>query len=356
MRYSSTRLEKIARLFLHYSGSQAQEVDLVSRHLVTANLRGHDSHGLGMIHMYADYLKDGRLQPNTPLEVLQDKGVVLQFSGLRGYGQRIGYEATEQAIERAKALGLCVYTIKHSCHLGRIGSYGEQVADAGLISLHFVNVLDYMPMVAPFGAREGRFGTNPICIALPKTAKHERFILDFATSVVAVGKTRVAMLAGKKFDEPIAVSADGAITNDPNVMWKAPTGALLACAKHKGSGLSFACELLAGLLSQGGTLQPGNPRNGSIGNCMFSIVLDPSVFCNLAWMHQEMDAMMDFVLQAPPCEGHERVLMPGDPERRSTQDRLTHGIEISEGEWQTILQACHKVGVPDHALEEALKD
>lgn len=130
MRYTARQIEDAARHFLTASGSDEYEADIVARHMLEANLRGHDSHGIGMTAMYADYLKKGQLKPNTPPTIEQDRGAVLQFNGNLGYGQRAGYEATKIAIERAKETGVCLYTIKHSCHLGRIGTYGEQAAAA----------------------------------------------------------------------------------------------------------------------------------------------------------------------------------------------------------------------------------
>ena len=114
-----------------------------------------------MIAMYALYQKDGRLKSNTPARLVKDAGSILQFSGDRGYGQRVGFEATNAAIERAKQNGICMYTIANTCHLGRIGTYGEQCADAGMVSLHFVNVNQFDPLVAPYGGADARSARTP---------------------------------------------------------------------------------------------------------------------------------------------------------------------------------------------------
>ena len=230
MRYPAAKLESLARDFLEATGSSEEEARVVAEHMIGANLRGHDSHGVGMIAMYAQYLNEGKLIPNAPLSVIKDTGPVLQFDGCRGYGQRIGREATDMAIERARKHGICMYTIGRSCHLGRIGTYGEQAAAAGMVSIHFVNVNHFFPLVAPFNGSKARFGTNPMCVAMPGTDAHGPFILDFATSIVAMGKTRVAYLAGKKFDEPVVLDVDGHPTNDPTPMWQdGEKGALMAC-------------------------------------------------------------------------------------------------------------------------------
>lgn len=351
MRYTARQIEDAARHFLLASGSDEYEADIVARHMLEANLRGHDSHGLGMIAMYVDYLEKGQLKPNTAPEIVQDRGAVLQFNGRRGYGQRVGYEATAKAIERAQETGVCLYTIRETCHLGRIGTYGEQAAAAGMVSLHFVNVNQYDPLVAPFCGSAARFGTNPFCCAIPATDQNGPFILDFATSIVAMGKTRVAHLAGKHFDEPVMLTTDGTPTTDPAVMWHQPRGALMAFAKHKGSGLAFACELLAGLLSGGGTIQPGHVRDGSIVNNMTAFVIDPSVLTDLTFLRNEMDAMIDYVKSSPaPDPVNHPVLSPGEPERMRRAERLEKGVEISAGEAEAIRAAAKRMGVKEEDL------
>lgn len=352
MKHNVQQLYDVAHAFLTKTGSSEYEADIVARHMVNANLRGHDSHGVGMIAMYAAYLKKGQLKPNTPPVVIRDKGAVLQFDGRMGYGQLAGYEATNAAIARAKETGICMYTIAKCCHLGRIGTYGEQAAAAGMVSVHFVNVNQFDPLVAPYCGSKARFGTNPFCVAMPATDKNPAFILDFATSIVAMGKTRVAYLAGTKFDEPVILDREGHPTNDPTCMWDEPgnRGALMAFAKHKGSGLCWACELMAGVLSGGATIQPGHPRDGSIQNNMTAFVIDPDALGGWAGMKAEIDALDAYVKSSPaPDPVDHPVLMPGDPERIRTNQRSAEGVEISDGEWAGVKKVCLEAGV-DPAL------
>ncbi len=352
MRYSKELLYKVGHAFLRATGSNETEARIVAEHMVEANLKGHDSHGVGMIGMYTNYLKKGQIKPNAPLGVIKDKGAVLQFNGNLGYGQRIGYEATHRAIDRAKETGICMYTIAQSCHLGRIGTYGEMAAEAGMVSVHFVNVNEFHPLVAPYCGSEARFGTNPFCVAMPATDEYGPFILDFATSIVAMGKTRVAMLAHKKFDEPVIVDSEGNLTNDPGVMWNDHPGALLAFAKHKGSGLCFACELMAGILSRGHTIQPGHPRNDSIVNNMTAFVIDPAALCDLDFMKSEMDAMIDYVKSSHMADPvNHPILMPGEIERLRKEERSAKGVEIADDEWNVIKKTCLQAGVEPGLFE-----
>lgn len=351
MQISDRRLTDITRQILMKAGCEADEANTVAEHLVNANLKGHDSHGVGMLPHYVEYIEKGIMHPNTPARLIRDGGAVLQFCGDRGFGQRTGKEAMQAAIERVKTTGICLMTLSTSCHLGRIGTYGEMAADAGLVSIHFVNVNDLPPLVAPWGGFQARFGTNPICIAFPKGDRHPEFILDFATSIVALGKTRVAYLAGKKFDEPVMVDSLGNPTNDPRVMWEdEEPGALRPIAQHKGGGLIIAAEMLAGLLSGGGTIQPDNPRQGAIVNNMSTIVIDPANLVSMDWLRKEYDAMLDYVRSSASTENDGPILIAGEPERIAAQQRGANGITISAQEWQKIKDVGLALGVPEDAL------
>ena len=346
MKLTADRMRHTAEATLTALGSTAAEARLVAGHLVEANLRGHDSHGIGMLPFYVDSVARGTLHPNQPARLLNDQGAVLQFSGERGYGQRVAVEAMRAAIARARQTQVVLMTLSAAHHLGRIGHYGELAARLGFVSIHFVNVIDYdQPLVAPFGGSAPRFGTNPLCIALPGGLREPPFILDFATRMVAYGKTRVAYLAGRRFDTPVMLDAAGQPTADPRAMWESPTGALRPMADHKGSGLVAACELLAGLLSGGGTLQPGNPRAGGILNNMTTILIDPARLADMDWLRQEFDAMAGWIRSSPPATAGQPVQLAGEPERRQQRhERLQWGTGMAEAEWQGIVDAARRAG------------
>ena len=120
---------------------------------------------------------EGGLAPDAHVKIRADSGALLTLDGCQGYGQVIGAEAMALGIERAKAHGVCVVGLAHSHHLGRIGHWAEQCIAAGLVSIHFVNVLS-RPIVAPFGGRDARIGTNPFCVGIPRPDK-EPIVLDF---------------------------------------------------------------------------------------------------------------------------------------------------------------------------------
>src|SRR6267142_5172845 len=216
VRGTADNLRRLTSAIIRTGGSAAPEADLVAEHLVRANLMGHDSHGVGMIPTYIRHLKAGLVVPNTRAKLVKDDGAMLMFDGGRGYGRPVAGEAMEAAITRCRDTGVVAMTLANAHHIGRVGAYGELASGAGLVSLHFVNVTDHRATVAPFRGTDGRFVTNPVCIAMPGTDRHPALLLDMATSAVAMGKIRVAKNEGKPAPEGALIDAKGRPTRDPN--------------------------------------------------------------------------------------------------------------------------------------------
>jgi uncharacterized oxidoreductase len=337
MLIKETPLRGIIADILRRGGSENDEAELVSKHLVDANLAGHDSHGVGMIPKYVEDLQAGLVKPNTGL----------------GYGRPVAEEAMAVGLERCRETGVVLLALRRCHHLGRIGAFGEQSIDAGLVSLHFVNVTDHLPLVAPFGGRDARYSTNPICIAVPGTQATEPVLLDMATSRIAFGKVKVAHNAGKRVPPGSLIDAQGAPTEDPGTMFVEPRGALLSVGEHKGYGLALMCDILGGILTGGGTMQPENPRPGGIVNNMLSIIIDPDRLVDQAWLAAELDATVEFVKSSRPAVEGSPVVVAGDPERSMRVERGRDGIPMVETTWEEILLAAEAVGLTRDEVESA---
>jgi uncharacterized oxidoreductase len=348
---SEQSLKSMLHEILQQAGSDEYEAALVAEHLVRANLTGHDSHGAIMLPVYIRNIRAGLLIPGTCVNLVKDDGSIMIFDGQRGYGQRVAAEAMEAAICRCRDTGLVLMTLRNAHHIGRVGTYGEQSIRAGLVSLHFVNVIDHSPLVAPFGGRDARYSTNPICMAMPATAENPAALLDMATSRIARGKAMVAMNKGETMAEGLILDSDGEPTTDPAVMFRQPGGALLPFGEHKGYGLALFCELLAGVLSGGGTIQPGNPRLGGIVNNMLTIIVDPGRLVEHDWMQSEIDAVIRYIKDSPPSVAGESVMVAGDPERNRLAERTLKGIPFDETTWEEILEAGESVGLSRSSLQ-----
>ena len=342
-------LRAFVRAVVERGGSSAREAQLVAHNLVEANLTGHDSHGVGMLPRYIDNLLAGGLKANQQLAISTDHGALITLDGRAGYGQVMGHDAMALGIERARTHGVAVLGLHNAHHIGRIGHWAEQCLDAGLVSIHFVNVISE-PIVAPFGGSDGRFVTNPMCVGLPVKGQ-DPIVLDFATSRIAMGKVRVAHNMGKSVADGILIDEAGRPTNDPGTMFREPHGALLPFGEHKGYGLAVACEILAGALSGGITLH-ARPSPHAIINHMLSFIVDADRLGGAAHLAAEARAFADWVKASPPV-GDAAVMLPGDPERNWRRQRNAEGVPIDATTWAQLLQAGTRVGL-DETQAQAL--
>jgi hydroxycarboxylate dehydrogenase B len=341
----AARLTGITTRIFAAAGSAEAEAALVAEHLVEANLKGHDSHGVGMIPSYLRNLAGGKAATNQPGRVVSDHGSIIVYDGERGWGQIVARNATLLGIERAKRDGVAVVALRNAHHIGRVGTYGEMCAGAGLVSISFVNITDQRPAVAPWRGRDGRFGTNPVTIAFPGPSPDRPIIADMATSRIAMGKVRVARNKGQTIAAETLLDADGEPTSDPHVMYRRPRGALLTFGEHKGYALAFIAEMLAGAVTGSGTMRPERQDAESVTNGMLLIVIDPSRIVDQAWMLDEIAAMAGYITASPPRNAAEPVLIPGDPERANRAQRLRDGVPIDDETWREIADAARGVNV-----------
>ena len=347
------RLTAAMRLMVQAFGSSAAEVDAVVTNLIDANLTGHDSHGIGMLPRYANAHLEGGLKVNAHVSTVLDGGALLRLDGNAGFGQVIGAEAMALGIERARLHGSCIVALGNAHHLGRIGAWAEQVAAAGFVSLHFVNVVA-RSIVAPHGGADARFGTNPFCAGVPLPGRPP-VILDFATSMIAQGKTRVAYNKGEPVPPGCLIDDQGRPSTDPRWTVVPPSGALLTFGEHKGYGLALICELLggalAGGLTQGGS-DPANPQQRVL-NGMFSVIVDPAAVGSRSAFEAEALAFVQWVQASPAREGFGPVQVAGDAERASRAARTAQGIPVDGTTWQEIVDAGVKLGLAPAAIRAA---
>jgi uncharacterized oxidoreductase len=332
-------------------GSHPDEVAQVAGNLVEANLTGHDSHGIGMLPRYANAYLEGDLHPNTTLTVQHDGGALLRLDGGAGFGQSIGRQAMALGIERARAHGTAIVALGNAHHLGRIGAWAEQVAEAGLVSLHFVNVVA-RPIVAPHGGLRAGFGTNPFTAGVPLPGRPP-MILDFATSTIAQGKTRVAYNKGEPVPEGCLIDDQGHPSTDPRWSVVEPWGAILAFGGHKGYGLAVLCELLGGALAAG---QVGHAEDGQrqrVLNGMLSVLIDPAALGGAEAFAAQAQGFVQHLLATPPRPGFGAVQLAGDPERAMRAQRLAQGVPVDPTTWAQILDAAQRLGVAPAAVQAA---
>lgn len=351
MKINADDLTALATSILAHAGGNAGAAARVANRLVSANLAGHDSHGIGMVPAYVEGILAGRLDPAASASVVQDKGPFVLVDGHHGFGHVVAEQAMEIAIDRARSSHFAVLSLRNSFHLGRLGDWGAMAAEAGFIAILYANVLSSRPLVAPFGGSDPRFVTNPYCTAIPATDKQPMFLLDMATSTIAMGKARVADLSGKPVPAGSVIDAKGNPTTDPSVMFTEPAGALTTFGQHKGFGLALLGDILGGSFSGGGAYLPEREAEANITNNLMAILLDPDVFGTAEAFGMDKDAYTDWIKASPPAPGFDAVQLPGDPERASTAERLAHGIPVDAGTLAQLTEAAQSAGVPQSEID-----
>jgi uncharacterized oxidoreductase len=337
-RYAPETLYGYARDVFAAAGSDAREADIIARHLVEANLAGHDSHGLVRVKKYVDWAKAGMVIPNRHAEIVSDRGAAVVVDGGFGYGQVIGKEAMELAAKRVASHGFAVLAIRNSGHLGRIGAWPEMLAAAGYASFHFVNTSGFGILVAPHGGSDRRLSANPIAAGSP-VAGGPPLILDIATSIIAEGKIQMLRNKKEKLAPGLVLDGHGRPTTEPEVFYASPPGAIFPFGGHKGSGLSLFCEIFAGSLTGGASSHPGNPTAKRLVNNMLTIAFDPEAFAGADFFRADLDRLLGWVKASPPIEKDGAVLMPGEIERRTRKEREANGIPVDAETLSQIVSA-----------------
>lgn len=338
------------------AGSSAAEAGRIGRYLVTANLTGHDSHGVIRVPVYMRWLRNGDIVPDRTVKLLVDTPSLAVIDGCFGYGQTVGPQAVAIGIEKCKAAGLAAITLRNSGHIGRIGDWAEMAAAEGLVSIYFVTAAGSI-LVAPYGGVDRRLSTAPYCVGIPRGNGRPPIVLDFATSMVAEGKALVASRGGKKLPKGALIGPDGTLSEDPTLLYgpyeaQGPRdhskglGAIRAFGEHKGSGLALICELLGGALTgNGATSAPRRFANG-----MFAIFIDPARIDVGEFFDGEISRYVDFFKASRPAAGHDEVLVPGEPEARLRAERMANGVPLPDDTWAAITATARDVGIGEDLI------
>jgi len=351
---AADRLQHLVGDIFAAAGCSRAEAERIARYLVAANLAGHDSHGVVRVPRYVEMKMDGRVLADQTVEVTVDTPVLAVLDGKFGFGQSVAPQAVEIGIAKCKAMGLAAVSLRNSGHIGRVGDWAEMAAAADIVSIHFVNAGGSV-LVAPFGGLERRFSTAPYCIGVPMPGRSP-LVLDFATSVVAVGKVLVASQGGKKLPADALIGPNGEMSDDPATLYGAyaPTGprdfrqgrgAIRAFGDHKGSGLALMCEILGGALTGNGCAELGRPS----ANGMFSLYIDPARLDPAGFFPAETARFVEHVKTATPAQSGGDILVPGEAEQRSRVRRLAEGVPLPDDTWKSIMATARSVGLAEPA-------
>ena len=327
------RLTKIGTALLRAAGATEEEADAVAVGCVNANLAGHDSHGIIAVPTYIDRIKAGHIVPGVKWTIEQESPTTTVIDGHWGFGFHVNTRAMALTIEKARTANVAACTVFRQSHVGRLAAYPLMAAKAGMIGIATADSGRSPKLVAPFGGREPRLGTNPISIAVPSDLDAP-FYLDMATSAVAAGKIMLSVARKEQIPKGWIIDAEGRHTTDPTQYRKG--GALLPLGGtegYKGSGLAAMVEVLCGLLTGlGFGVEPTGRHNDGC----FMAVFNVAAFRPLEQFKKEVGEFARYLKSTPPSEGSPGVFYPGEVEYIRELQRAKDGIEIEDATWEKL--------------------
>jgi LDH2 family malate/lactate/ureidoglycolate dehydrogenase len=328
----SEKLTALIRDSLAAGGFSAANADIVSRHLVDAEMKGVSSHGVNRLGLYLGEAAKDVIDPKAEPVVKAVREGLLHVDGAGGIGIVAMAQATEALIETARERGLAAAGIVNCGHSGRMGAYAEQAAAAGFLAISFGGGgRRVWGNVVPFGGVEPVMSTNPYTLGLPGLPD-DPVVCDFATSAVATGKVAVARANGETLPPDAVIDRDGNPTQNPEDYYNG--GALLPAAGPKGSGLGIIAELMG---------------DAMLGDCVeynwLMILIRADAFQPMATYENRAQSFVEEVRGSKTAAGFDKVIMPGERETTLARGAADDGIVIGDGVWAAIVEAAESVGV-----------
>ena len=350
MNIKHQQLKQLVQTIFAKAGCQPPEDQQMAHHLVESNLVGHDSHGVIRIPRYLYFLREGMVRANRQVKVVFESEVISVLDADLGFGQSVGEQAMKYAIDKVARHGVSVMSLRNAGHLGRIGQWATMGAEAGLVSLHWVNTNGFAILVAPFGGIDRRLSANPITAGVPVEGQ-DPIVLDISTAAIAEGKVRVAMNKGEQLPPGCVVDSSGKATVNPEDFYADPPGSSLTFGGHKGYGLSVITEVLAGALTGSGCSNPDAPH---LVNGMLTILLDPEKFSTDTGFADDVKRLIDFVKSSRTLDPDGEILFPGEIEARTRAKRIEDGIELDDRTWNSLVESAASLGIStDEVLHPA---
>jgi LDH2 family malate/lactate/ureidoglycolate dehydrogenase len=339
----ASELQECVRSILIAADVPPEKAELVAESLVSANLRGVDSHGVHLLPHYVRQLKVGNIDPGAEGHVVSEAGGCLLFDGERGIGQYVSDVCCRHAVRLGRIHGLAIVVSRASNHFGAAAFWAQRISSHGMIGLVVSNA---SPAVAPWQGKNGRIGTNPLCMSVPSKGKGF-WLLDMATTTVAMN--RIIKAAGndeKTIPTGWAMDSEGNPSTDTE---KALHGLLMPLGGYKGSGLGMMIEILCGVLGGGamstevgGVHIVDRPMNTS----QMFMAIDVSRFLSPEEFDVRMEHLVETVKSSRPAHGYDEVLVAGDPEWRTESYRKRKGIPIDASVWSKIVELAADLNVP----------
>jgi delta1-piperideine-2-carboxylate reductase len=316
MRLTIPEVHQLATRVMASLRQDATDAELIADHLIDCELRGLPYGGLARAISIAERMERSA-DCRRPIRILHQTPVSARLDGGDHIGYVVAHRATTLAIEKAEAAGIAMVGASDTWYTGMLSYYAEMAAARGLVSMIASNA---SPWVAPHGATEGRFGTNPICFGFPSA--DDPIIFDAGTSAIIHAEVTLARRLGHDLPDNVAFDRDGRPTRDPVA---ALAGAFATWGGHKGSGLGIAVQLL-GILAGSPAIPPELAGFGYI-----IVAMRPDLMGPAETFRENVSAFAKAVRSARPVAGGSPVRMPFDRSRRERQRRLAeNAIEVPD--------------------------
>ena len=347
--------EQLASVFRAWGMSDAH-AETTAELMVETDLRGVDSHGISMLPTYDNEFRAGRLNMKPVFKTVRENPATALIDADASLGHPVSVHAMSLAVDKCTSSGVGVVTVFNSHHFGAAGCYARIAAERGVIGM-VTSATRGVTMVPTFGA-EPVLGTNPIAFAAP-AKRNPPFQLDMATTTVAAGKVKVYKLNHKTLPPGWVVDADGKTVTDETAAFSyvfdrkeggiTPLGGTRDAGSHKGYGLAMMVHILAGTLSgasfspiRNRTQKPSDPHN--IGH--FFMAIDPRAFRAPGEFEDELDQAIDVLRATRPADPAQPVLVAGDPEMATKQERLANGVPIPDDLMTQLRAVVERAKVP----------
>ena len=334
--------ERVAAL-LHGVGLAIEDAQLAADALVSADLRGVDTHGVSnMLRLYLEWYRDGAMNPCPAWHLSRETPATANIDCDRGLGLVIAPKAMQIAITKAREVGVGFVTMHNGHHLGMAQYHALLAPPHGMIGICLTSS---GPLMVPTFGREPRLGTNPIAVAVP-CREEPTFVFDAATTVVAGNKIVNAHRLGVPLPPGRLSEADGtpimdSIPAPATYSRLLPLGSTSELASHKGYGLACVVEILTHVL--GGLTFGVKLGQNRYDHCVAAI--DIGAFSELEDFKQTMDEFVRMLRETPPATGEERVLVPGQLEWETEQERRVNGIPLHMEVVEWFDRVCAEMGV-----------
>ncbi|MDR3362472.1 MAG: Ldh family oxidoreductase [Desulfovibrio sp.] len=331
-KFDHARLKQLIRTSFENRGVCKDSCFHIAEAIVQASLRGVDSHGIGLFPHYYTVSRTGRVNPNPHFTFTRSGASTAVLDADHGYGHHAGAEAMRMAVDMSKESGMGAVSVKHSTHFGAAAYYGFFAAEKDQIGLCFTNTND---TVLAYNGTKPFFGTNPVCVLAPMLNEGP-FCLDMATSYISMHKLREHKQSGEALEPGWAYDAAGNPTTDPlTASFVGPVGG------YKGYGLGMMVEMFCGMLAGGPvaneitliTKELDKKRDLS----QFFVSIDIARFIDPVAFKTRLQQVADTIRALPRLTPEVPVLIPGDPEKITREERLKSGIPISDAKYAEFI-------------------